>query len=62
MTAASLELKVRPPTVALAIAALMWLASSEVRPMAVPASIRGSVALRFGEEFDACRHRVRRWT
>ena len=40
-----LELKIPPPLVALATGALMWFASSQVAPFAMPDVIRVSVAL-----------------
>lgn len=40
-----LELKVPPPVVVLVAAALMWLASSLVAPLAVPSGVRASIAV-----------------
>ena len=40
-----LELRIPPPLVALATGALMWIASSQVAPFAMPNVIRVSVAL-----------------
>lgn len=45
MTARSLELKVPPPVVTVAVAALMWMASRAVPSMAAPTSIRLTLAL-----------------